>query len=302
MYQNYPRSSLPSFGVGKRSPYKNLKQHAFNDQSDNMKRYSAVRSNGKTLEQFGAEERFVNYEKSIEKYNEAKILEMLVQDRNSRYKTEMCRNFKERSYCIYGSQCQFAHGRDELRDALRNNKYKTKSCQKYWVTGYCAYGPRCNFLHYESGETDSSDKVNMNQEQIDIVQSTSSLSSDFGKSPVTSDEELAETVEDVLNQIENDKSFCDPKLEIIFQKLKRALPSKRSSTPLLHVSNSTDNSLEKSRTSPLQSELRDVGSELSDMPGYSSFNAQNRTKAISHGIDTEGNMKNSPMLETKKNR
>jgi len=299
MYQNYPRSSLPSFGVEKRSPYKNVKQQPFKDQSAKVQRYSAVRSNGKILEQFGAEERFVNYEKSIEKYNEAKILEMLVQDRNSRYKTEMCRNFKERSYCIYGSQCQFAHGRDELRDALRNNKYKTKSCQKYWVTGYCAYGPRCNFLHYESGETDSLDKVTMNQDQVDIVQSTSSLSSDFGKSPVTSDEELAETVEDVLNQIENDKSFCDPKLEIIFQKLKRALPSKRSSTPLLQVSNSTDNSLEKSRTSPLQSELRDVGSELSDLPGFSSFSDRNRTKAINPGFDAERNLKNELMFETK---
>ncbi len=46
-------------------------------------------------------------------------------------------------------QCQFAHGRRELRDVVRNNKYKTKLCQKYWVAGYCAYGPRCNFLHDE---------------------------------------------------------------------------------------------------------------------------------------------------------
>ena len=70
--------------------------------------------------------------------------------RNPRYKTEMCRNFKERSRCIYGDQCQFAHGRNDLRDVVRNTKYKTKLCQKYWVVGYCAYGPRCNFLHDES--------------------------------------------------------------------------------------------------------------------------------------------------------
>lgn len=69
--------------------------------------------------------------------------------RNPRYKTEICRNFKERARCIYGEQCQFAHGRRELRDVVRNNKYKTKLCQKYWVAGYCAYGPRCNFLHDE---------------------------------------------------------------------------------------------------------------------------------------------------------
>lgn len=68
---------------------------------------------------------------------------------NPRYKTEICRNFKERSQCVYGDRCQFAHGRKELRDVVRNSKYKTKLCQKYWAVGYCAYGPRCNFLHDE---------------------------------------------------------------------------------------------------------------------------------------------------------
>lgn len=66
---------------------------------------------------------------------------------NPRYKTEVCRNYKEGSKCVYGDQCQFAHGRRELREVVRNSKYKTKACQKYWQTGYCAYGPRCNFLH-----------------------------------------------------------------------------------------------------------------------------------------------------------
>merc|ERR1712018_557938 len=73
---------------------------------------------------------------------------------NPRYKTEICRNFKERAKCIYGDKCQFAHGRRELRDVVRNSKYKTKPCQKYWLIGYCAYGPRCNFLHDETNEPD----------------------------------------------------------------------------------------------------------------------------------------------------
>lgn len=77
---------------------------------------------------------------------------------NPRYKTEICRNFKERSRCIYGDQCQFAHGRRELRDVVRNTKYKTKLCQKYWMTGYCAYGPRCNFLHNESDSLEQPQK------------------------------------------------------------------------------------------------------------------------------------------------
>ena len=28
-----------------------------------------------------------------------------------RFKTEICRNFKERNKCVYGDRCQFAHGR-----------------------------------------------------------------------------------------------------------------------------------------------------------------------------------------------
>jgi len=69
---------------------------------------------------------------------------------NPRFKTEICRNFKEKGTCLYGDLCQFAHGKHELRkDFVRHNKYKTKLCQKYWIQGYCAYGPRCNFIHQE---------------------------------------------------------------------------------------------------------------------------------------------------------
>lgn len=69
---------------------------------------------------------------------------------NPRFKTEFCRNFKEKGSCLYGDLCQFAHGRHELRrDVVRHNKYKTKLCQKFWIHGYCAYGPRCNFVHNE---------------------------------------------------------------------------------------------------------------------------------------------------------
>merc|ERR1711879_468244 len=121
------------------------------------------------------------------------------QDKNSRYKTEICRNFKERSNCIYGDQCQFAHGRQELRDAMRNNKYKTKSCQKYWITGYCAYGPRCNFLHYESGEPyDSQSPSKLDSSQPKLKPSPfNSEHENKSASSSKSEEELAETVEEV---------------------------------------------------------------------------------------------------------
>ena len=74
------------------------------------------------------------------------------QSANPRFKTEICRNFKEKGTCLYGDLCQFAHGKHELRgDVVRHAKYKTKPCQKYWVAGYCAYGPRCNFVHQVEG-------------------------------------------------------------------------------------------------------------------------------------------------------
>jgi len=79
---------------------------------------------------------------------------------NPRFKTEICRNFKENGKCQYDDLCQFAHGRNELRlkdrhmnvsqDVVRHNKYKTKLCQKFWIQGYCAYGPRCNFIHNDN--------------------------------------------------------------------------------------------------------------------------------------------------------
>merc|ERR1711976_485200 len=84
---------------------------------------------------------------------------------NPRFKTEICRNFKERAKCIYGDKCQFAHGRRELRDVVRNSKYKTKPCQKYWLIGYCAYGPRCNFLHDEASEQELMDWNSIHNDQ-----------------------------------------------------------------------------------------------------------------------------------------
>jgi len=69
---------------------------------------------------------------------------------NPRFKTEFCRNFREKGACVYGENCQFAHGKTELRhDVVRHSKYKTKLCQKFWIAGYCAYGARCNFIHQQ---------------------------------------------------------------------------------------------------------------------------------------------------------
>lgn len=68
---------------------------------------------------------------------------------NPRFKTEYCRNFKEKGKCVYGDLCQFAHGAEEMRQVGMHTNYKTKPCRKYWIAGACPYGPRCNFMHNE---------------------------------------------------------------------------------------------------------------------------------------------------------
>lgn len=152
---------------------------------------------------------------------------VLTQDKNIRFKTEICRNFKERGSCIYGDQCQFAHGRQELRDAIKGNKYKTKSCQKYWIAGYCAYGPRCNFLHLEADES-FNDKSSNCLELFSIEEDSEETDNN--------EVDLADTVQEVilsgrgiLDQMERDKIACDPKLEDLLLKLTRALPPKARS-------------------------------------------------------------------------
>jgi len=63
------------------------------------------------------------------------------------YKTELCRSFEETGTCRYGSKCQFAHGRSELRPVLRHPKYKTEVCKTFHTIGTCPYGRRCRFIH-----------------------------------------------------------------------------------------------------------------------------------------------------------
>jgi len=65
----------------------------------------------------------------------------------SLYKTELCRSFEETGSCRYGTKCQFAHGKGELRPILRHPKYKTEICKTFFSSGSCPYGKRCRFIH-----------------------------------------------------------------------------------------------------------------------------------------------------------
>eukprot|EP00890_Picochlorum_soloecismus_P005636 jgi/Picsp_1/6073/NSC_03427-R1_protein len=66
---------------------------------------------------------------------------------NPLYKTELCRSWEEFGNCRYGTKCQFAHSREELRHVQRHPKYKTEVCRTFATTGTCPYGTRCRFIH-----------------------------------------------------------------------------------------------------------------------------------------------------------
>ena len=71
---------------------------------------------------------------------------------HSLYKTELCRSWEETGSCRYGSKCQFAHGKAELRPIARHPKYKTEICRTFAQNGTCPYGTRCRFIHYISSK------------------------------------------------------------------------------------------------------------------------------------------------------
>mmetsp|Transcript_19933 Transcript_19933/g.34297 ORF Transcript_19933/g.34297 Transcript_19933/m.34297 type:complete len:273 (-) Transcript_19933:493-1311(-) len=67
--------------------------------------------------------------------------------KDTRHKTELCRNWEEKRICPYGIKCLFAHGVDELRNVKRNVLFKTSPCYWYYRIGICYHGPRCVFAH-----------------------------------------------------------------------------------------------------------------------------------------------------------
>jgi len=68
----------------------------------------------------------------------------------TRYKTELCRQFEEYGNCEYADRCLFAHGTHELKEMKnRHPKYKSELCSSFDELGLCQFGKRCSFRHQQ---------------------------------------------------------------------------------------------------------------------------------------------------------
>lgn len=65
------------------------------------------------------------------------------------YKTELCRSWELQQKCDYGTKCQFAHGKEELRQLPKHKNYKTELCRMFHQNQQCPFGSRCAFIHDE---------------------------------------------------------------------------------------------------------------------------------------------------------
>ncbi|KAA8545575.1 hypothetical protein F0562_020359 [Nyssa sinensis] len=72
---------------------------------------------------------------------------------NILYRTEMCRPWEDSGSCRYGSKCQFAHGKEELRPSRFPNKNKSKAqtCKSFTSSESCTHGAKCLSVHHQVG-------------------------------------------------------------------------------------------------------------------------------------------------------
>ena len=65
----------------------------------------------------------------------------------TKYKTELCKNWIEIGFCRYGNNCKYAHGHSEVVLQKLAPTKKDKNCKTFFKTGQCPYGTRCQFDH-----------------------------------------------------------------------------------------------------------------------------------------------------------
>lgn len=114
---------------------------------------------------------FIINESHVKKTNILKMKKMAFEpidkikekQKDSKYKTELCKTFEEKGICPYGNMCRFAHGKSDLLLDIKNipnsSNYKSKDCFCYFKQGYCNYGSRCHYKHAEKNEISKIDRA-----------------------------------------------------------------------------------------------------------------------------------------------
>lgn len=84
------------------------------------------------------------------------------------------KGYMRNGICTFGDKCVFAHGSKELRRKVKPNpKYKTEICKLWKENGACTYGARCLFVHRREEEK-SINVAKENKEVMETSLSSSS--------------------------------------------------------------------------------------------------------------------------------
>ena len=123
--------------------------HNKKDNNNNSKKYSnfqwASRKYSKDSSNLSTSNEDIS-EKEISHYNNK--YKAKASDFKIKYKTELCKYYEMTGTCIYGNNCAYAHGIDNLRSKVTNTTaYRSKKCKRFFENGYCPYGSRCQFQH-----------------------------------------------------------------------------------------------------------------------------------------------------------
>ena len=97
-------------------------------------------------------------------------------ERDPKYKTEICKNFRFRGECQWGDACSFAHGETELRQKVVSPLYKTLPCKQFFDNSFCTYGTRCQYFHDAESFSSAKNK---------LVYRLSTLIEDNSKTPLS---------------------------------------------------------------------------------------------------------------------
>ena len=65
-----------------------------------------------------------------------------------KFRTELCKMYEINGTCKFGKNCNFAHGKENIRENLfKKSGYKKRICKNFFQKGFCMYGNRCQFSH-----------------------------------------------------------------------------------------------------------------------------------------------------------